>query len=51
MILSFALLFFEKDSKGCIQIVDCQGVVQLGDEVQGIDGDPEALSMLPSNFH
>ena len=29
----------------------CQGVVQLGDEVRGIDKDPETLPMLSSNFH
>ena len=29
----------------------CRGIIQLGDEVRGIDGDLKALPMFPRNFH
>ena len=40
-----------KSSLRGIWIASCRGFVQLGEEVQGVDGDPEALPMLPSNFN
>ena len=32
-------------------MLGCQDVAHLGDEVQGLDWDPEALPMLLCNFH
>ena len=32
-------------------MVSCQGVVELEEVIQGLDGDPEALHLCPSNFH